>query len=92
MKNNSQLIDQARAICEHLSYDDSTPNGSPKGMISELCRRLGARTVRIKKVAGGYSMTSLYGQARLLSWKEEMMWRLFGWPPRGFEVLPEVAE
>ena len=92
MMNNSQLIDKAQAICGCLSYDDSTPNGSPKSVIAELCHRLGERTVRIKKELGGYTMTTLYGRQRALTWKEEVMWRLFGWPPRGFEVLGEVTE
>ena len=39
MMNDGQLIDKANAICGCLSYDDITPNGSPKAVIAELCHR-----------------------------------------------------
>lgn len=92
MKNNSELIDQASAICNHLSYNADTSNGSPKEVIRELCHRLGSRTVTIKKVHLGYTMTNSYGRMRYLTKPEAFMWRLFSWPPRGFEVLGEAAE
>lgn len=92
MKNNSELIDQASAICNHLSYSADTPNGSPKDMIRELCHRLGCRTVTIKKAHLGYTMTNVYGRMRYLTRTETFMWLLFGWPPRGFELLGEAGE
>lgn len=85
--NNSQLINKAQAICACLSYDNDTPNGSSKAMIRELCGRLGARTVTIDRKDGGYIMRALFGEARYLSLFESIMWRLFAWPPRGFEIL-----
>lgn len=90
--NNNDLIDKAQAICGCMSYDATTPNGSPKAMIVELCQRLGSRTVRIKKEPLGHTMTNLYGRMRYLTKTEAFMWRLFGWPPRGFEVLDEAGE
>lgn len=87
MMNNSELIDKAHAISACLSYDDDTPNGSSKATIRELCHRLGQRTVQIKKGEGGYVMTTLFGFKRRLDWKEALMWKWFGWPPVGTEVL-----
>lgn len=85
--NNSDLIDRAHAISACMSYDDDTPNGNAKMMMRELCHRLGQRTVRIHKKKDGYLMTTLLGEARFLTWKEAVMWRLFGWPPVGTELL-----
>lgn len=87
MMNNCELIDKAHAISACLSYDDDTPNGSSKAMIRELSHRLGQRTVRIKKGEGGYVVTTLFGQSRLLNWKEALLWKWFGWPPVGTELL-----
>jgi len=85
--NNSQLIDKAGAMCSCMSYDDKTPNGSPKAMIKELCQRLGSRTVSITKKRDGYLMTSLYGESRYLTKTETLMWRLFKWPPKGMQLI-----
>jgi len=85
--NNSDLINKAQAISACLSYDDDTPSGSSKATIRELCHRLGQRTVQIKKSEGGYVMTTLFGYERRLDWKEAFVWRLFGWPPVGTELL-----
>jgi hypothetical protein len=85
--NNSDLIDKAHAISACMSYDDDTPNGNAKQLMRELCHRLGQRTVRIEKAEGGYVMTTLFGFKRRLTWKEQLMWRLFGWPPLGTELL-----
>lgn len=85
--NNSDLIDKAHAMSACMSYDDETPNGSPKAMMRELCHRLGQRTVQIQRAEGGYVMTTLFGFKRRLTWKEQLVWRLFGWPPVGTELL-----
>ncbi len=92
MMNDSQLIDKAKAICGCLSYDDITPNGSPKAVIAELCHRLGSRAVRIQRVPRGYRMTNLYGLGRRLGWSESVMWWLFRLPPRGVVVLREDSK
>lgn len=90
--DNSELIDKAQAICGCMSYDQTTANGSPKSMLAELSHRLGSRTVCIKKEPLGYAMTNLYGRMPYLTMPETFMWRLFGWLPRGFEVLGEVGD
>ena len=85
--NNSELINKASAICGCLSYNDETNAGNPKEIISELCHRLGQRTVTIGKKKDGYYWQSLYGEFRYFSLKETVLYRLFGVLPPGKELL-----
>lgn len=85
--NNSELIDKAQAIAKCLSYDDETNAGNPKQIISELCHRLGQNTVTIGKNKDGYYWHSLFGEFGYFTIKETILYRLFGTPPKGKEIL-----
>jgi len=80
--DDSKLIDQAQSIAANLTYNEE-PEASAKHIIKELCHRLGKRTVTITKKVDGYLMRDLFGESRFLTWKESMIYRLFGLLPEG---------
>lgn len=80
--DDNDLINKAQSIAANLTYNEE-PEASAKHIIKELCHRLGKRTVTITKKVDGYLMCDLFGESRFLTWKESMIYRLFGLLPEG---------
>lgn len=89
--NDFELIRKALGVSASMSYNDTLGGENPKGLIRELCRRLGRRAVRIEKRSHGWMMIGYYGEQRLLSLSEVVIWRLFKRPPIGHYVLNESS-
>ena len=88
--NDNALINKAQTIASTLSHNEES-EGPAKIVITELCHRLGARTVRIHKKRDGYLMITLFGNSRFLTRKEAFLWRFFEIPPVGMAVV-DVSE
>ena len=84
--NTPQMIDKANAIAAHLSYDELTPSGSPKAMLKEMSREIGGRCVSVYWHDGGFNMRTAYGQEIPMTFKESILWKLFGCLPNGYEL------
>ena len=81
---DSELINKALGVACNLTYNEE-PQGAAKHMLRELAHRLGAKTVRVHKKRDGYLVISAFGQARFMTRKESLLYRLFG-------VVPAIKE
>lgn len=78
--NNSELIDRAQGVARALSYNDIT-EASAKHTITELCHRLGEKTISIYHQQDGVMMVTSFGRTRFMTISERLLYRLFGIVP-----------
>lgn len=83
--SNDRLILGAQAVARNLTYNDPQ-QGAAKHMLHELSHRLGAQTVRIRRNANGWLMSTAFGRTRYLTFKEVVIWCLLKLPPKGAVV------
>ena len=76
-KYESDLANKLREAAGLLSYND----GNLKSLLSEAYHRLDSRVSRIHKKSDGYLMLTASGACRFMTFKEMILYRLFGYAP-----------
>lgn len=80
--NTSELTIKAREVARCLTYNDDRPQAEAKHMLREMAHRLDTLDIRAHKKTDGLLLINGIGKARYATWKERLMFRVFGVLPR----------
>lgn len=76
------LTIRARSIARCLSYNDDEHQAAAKHMLREMAHRLDTQDVRVHAKADGLLLINGLGKARYATFKETLLYRVFGVVPK----------
>lgn len=76
-----EAIEAAQGAARCLTYNDDKPQAVAKHMLHEMSHRLGAKTLRVHKKKDGLMLITAFGRSRYLTFRERLLYRLFGVVP-----------
>lgn len=76
------LTIRARSIARCLSYNDDEHQAAAKHTLREMAHRLDTQDVRVHAKADGLLFINGLGKARYASFKETLLYRVFGVVPK----------
>lgn len=76
------LTIRARSIARCLSYNDDEHQAAAKHTLLEMAHRLDTQDVRVHAKADGLLLINGLGKARYATFKETLLYRVFGVVPK----------
>lgn len=76
------LTIRARSIARCLSYNDDEHQAAAKHTLLEMAHRLDTQDVRVHAKADGLLLINGLGKSRYASFKETLLYRVFGVVPK----------
>lgn len=76
------LTIRARSIARCLSYNDDEHQAAAKHTLREMAHRLDTQDVRVHAKADGLLLINGLGKSRYASFKETLLYRVFGVVPK----------
>ena len=75
---DSELATKAQGIARCLSYNGNEYEAAAKHILLEMASRLDNKVSRVHKKKDGFLIVNARGGSRFLTFKESMLYRLFG--------------
>lgn len=68
----------AREVAANLTYNDDTPQAQAKHLLLEMASQIDAKDIRVSVKKDGIFITDGLGRNRFGTFKESMLYRIFG--------------
>ena len=75
---DSELASKAQGVARCLSYNGNEHEAAAKHILLEISHRLDNYVVRAHKKKDGYLIVNARGGSRFLTFKESVLYRVFG--------------
>lgn len=80
--DNNEITLKARGVARCLTYNEGEPEAAAKHMLLELAHRLDSLSIRCSKKADGLLLINGKGKSRYATFKEAVLYKLFGVLPK----------
>jgi hypothetical protein len=82
MSKTGKLTTQARDVARTLTYNDDQPQAKAKHLLFEMASKLDTLDIRISKKKDGILLVNGIGECRFCTFKESLLYRIFGVIPK----------